>query len=733
TPPVKQDSLVPTEVTPPVTRHHLVPTEGPPVIKEHPNNMVVRRNDPTTLNCAASGAARVRWFRDGQEVVTLTQDPRSHRVLLPSGSLFFLRVTSSGRDSDTGTYWCVASNSYGATRSNNATLTVATLAYDFQSQAESTMRARVGDSLTLPCRPPKATPAPELTWLRDGRQVTNSSRVSVTEEGDLVISQAVQEDSATYVCRARNAAGTRESQPTELTVMTPPWFEERPVNVTASSGMRVELSCRARGSPMPMITWRRLEGELPPDRARTEDERLVLQQVATDDSGVYLCEAQSKAGIAAARATLTVVDAPELTRRPQLLQVVAGSTAEVPCRIKGEPQPLVLWRLPSLDRSGLLAPGQISGHATVSDDGHTLLLKHVTTRDSGIYYCWGVSTGGGVSGRVEMMVVPAHPPPVVGVGPQDLMVAPGSVVSFPCEVVSEAAKATISWWYRPAVHLPARKLNKDAVDSRLSLPDNGALILKDVREADDAGIYTCSVTADTGTVQQAAVLRVTDYAQYQVQPLSLRLPAPPSKPRLVTFNKTAVELSWLPNSQMSSESGQWYRVEYWRQGWDEWRVADAVIRQESSIVSHLTPGHTYTFLVRAVSIRGASFPSPWSDPVTTHTPREPSLTVDQLRQARRRLSRAVITLIDSTITAPDSVLLTWDFLAPTDESVEGVLVYSVGEVSTVQVATLLGATSSSHLQHDLRPNTAYTFFVVPFWHSIEGSPSNSLSLTTPED
>ncbi|XP_045599337.1 roundabout homolog 1 [Procambarus clarkii] len=700
----------------------------PPVIKEHPSNMVARRNDPATLNCAASGAARVRWFRDGEEVVTSTQDPRSHRVLLPSGSLFFLRVTATRKDSDTGTYWCVASNSYGTTRSHNATLTVATLAYDFQSQAEPTVKARVGDSVSLPCRPPKATPPPELTWLRDGRQVTNSSRVSVTEAGDLVISQAVQEDSAAYVCRARNAAGTRESSPTQLTIMTPPWFEERPSNVTAPSGVVVELTCRARGSPTPTVTWRRLDGKMPQGRARIENqnEQLVLEQVTPMDSGVYVCEVESEAGIASTQAMVTVVDAPQLTQRPQRLQAMAGKRVQVSCRVEGEPRPLVLWRLPTLDRTAILITGQSSGHASVSDDGQSLLLEQTAIEDSGTYYCWGVSSGGGVSGRAEVVVVSALPPPVVGIGPRDLMVAPGSIASFPCEVVSEAAEATISWWYRPAAHLPSRQLSQDP---RIFLPDTGALILKNVH-LDDAGIYTCRAAANTGTVEKAAVLRVEHYAD-AVEPLLL--PAPPTKPRLMAVNQTAVQLSWLPNSQVSGESGQRYIIEYWRHGWDEWRVADAVITQESCIVSHLTPGYTYTFLVRAVSKRGASFPSPWSDPVTTRPPRDPSLTMDQVRQARRRLSRPIVTLTDATVTAPDSVLLTWDFLGPTDGSVEGVLVYSVAEVGTVQVATVLGASSSSHLLHDLRPNTPYTFFIVPFWHSVEGTPSNSYTLTTPED
>ncbi|XP_042890974.1 roundabout homolog 1-like [Penaeus japonicus] len=702
---------------------------GPPVIKEHPSNVVARRNDPATLNCAASGASRIRWYRDGEEVTTSTQDPRSHRVLLPSGSLFFLRVATSKRDSDAGTYWCVASNSHGATRSHNATLTVATLSYDFQSQADPAVRARVGDSLVLPCRPPKGSPPPEVTWLRDSHEVTNSSRISVTQAGDLLISQAVEEDSASYVCRARNAAGARESTPTKLTIMTPPWFEERPANVTVASGVAVELACRARGSPAPTVTWRRLDGKMPLGRAMIEDQRLVLDHVAAADSGVYVCEVESEAGIAAARATLTVIDAPEFAQRPQDIQVVAGQSARLSCKVEGDPKPLVLWRLPTQDRTALLAPAQSSGHASVAEQGQTLLLDDVAARDSGAYYCWGISSGGGISAHSEVAVVEAYPPPVIGVAPRDLKVSPGVNAVFPCEVVSEAGQASVSWWHQPAASLPVQHLLKGSKSGRVSILVNGALVIRDVRIS-DAGTYRCHVNADTGVLDRSAALEVVEGAE-EYRPFLL--PAPPSKPRLMAVNQTAVHLSWLPNSQMGGGSDQTYTVEFWRQGWEEWRVADALITQESCVVGGLTPGHTYTFLVRAVNSRGASFPSPWSDPVTTRSPRDPSLTEDEVRHVRRRLSRPAVTLTDATVTAPDSVLLGWEFLALADEAVEGVLVYAVSDSGAVQVATVFGTSSTSHLMHGLQPNTQYTVFLVPFWHSVEGTPSNSHSLQTLQD
>ena len=87
--------------------------------------MTVMRNDPATLRCSFSGnpPPEVTWYRDGEAL-----EPKGHRLVLPDGALFFLRVTQGrgGRTGgDAGNYWCVARNSLGVARSRNATLTVA--------------------------------------------------------------------------------------------------------------------------------------------------------------------------------------------------------------------------------------------------------------------------------------------------------------------------------------------------------------------------------------------------------------------------------------------------------------------------------------------------------------------------------------------------------------------------------------------------------------------------------
>jgi len=101
-----------------------------PRIVEHPEDLYTGRNEPATLNCKAEGDPPpiITWYRNGELVITANENPSSHRMLLPSGQLFFLRVIHSKNSrSDAGSYYCNATNPLTGVSSisRNASLQIA--------------------------------------------------------------------------------------------------------------------------------------------------------------------------------------------------------------------------------------------------------------------------------------------------------------------------------------------------------------------------------------------------------------------------------------------------------------------------------------------------------------------------------------------------------------------------------------------------------------------------------
>lgn len=88
---------------------------------------------------------------------------------------------------------------------------------DFKVNPEDTMVA-VGDTAILKCQPPRGEPEPRVIWRKDGSRLTTNSRITLEQDGDLMISSIEKVDAGEYTCVAVNKAGESESQTAKVTV-----------------------------------------------------------------------------------------------------------------------------------------------------------------------------------------------------------------------------------------------------------------------------------------------------------------------------------------------------------------------------------------------------------------------------------------------------------------------------------------------------------------------------------
>jgi len=85
-----------------------------------------------------------------------------------------------------------------------------------------------------------------------------------------------------------------------------PQFTIRPANTSVLLGSEVSFSCVARGDPHE-ITWKKQGGALPLKRVHFDEERFLISNVTEQDTGIYTCVAENKAGSITSSATVTVL------------------------------------------------------------------------------------------------------------------------------------------------------------------------------------------------------------------------------------------------------------------------------------------------------------------------------------------------------------------------------------------------------------------------------------------
>ncbi|XP_037402575.1 roundabout homolog 1 isoform X4 [Pygocentrus nattereri] len=699
----------------------------PPRIVEHPSDLIVSKGEPATLNCKAEGRPMptVEWYKDGERVETDRDNSRSHRMLLPSGSLFFLRIVHGRRSKpDEGSYVCVARNYLGEAVSHNASLEVAILRDEFRQNPSDVMVA-AGEPAVMECQPPRGHPEPTISWKKDGVNVDDRDERITIRGGKLMITNTRKSDAGKYVCVGTNMMGERESEIAELTVLERPSFVRRPSSQSVLVDQSVEFRCEAQGDPVPTVRWRKEDGELPKGRYEIrEDHTLKLKRLSSADAGSYTCLAENMMGKAEATAALTVHVPPVFAVRPRNQVVGMGRTVTFQCEATGSPQPAIFWqREGSQNLLFSSQPPQPSSRFSVSQTGD-LTITGVERGDAGYYSCQALNIAGSVITKALLEVtdiISDRPPPVVRQGPTNQTVAVDGTVVLGCQATGTPIP-TILWRKDGAL--------VSTHDSRLKQLDSGALQIR-YAKLGDTGMYTCIASTPSGEASWKAYLEVQEFgvAVQPGRPTDPNLiPSAPSKPEVTDVTRTSVSLSWKPDLNTGATPTSYIIEAFSHASGSSWQTLAEHVRTESYVLKSLKPSAVYLFLVRAANAYGLSDPSPISDAVRTQDIPPTSQGVEH-GQIQRELGDVVIHLHNPTILSSSSIRVQW--------TVEQQSQYIQGYKVMYRMSSETGQTRSdwavfevqspgehTALITQLRKGTTYDFKVRPFFNEFQGTDSD---------
>ncbi|XP_036005684.1 roundabout homolog 2 isoform X8 [Fundulus heteroclitus] len=711
--------------------------DSPPRIVEHPSDLIVSKGEPATLNCKAEGRPMpiVEWYKDGERVETDKDDPRSHRMLLPSGSLFFLRIVHGRRSKpDEGAYVCVARNYLGEAVSRNASLEVALLRDDFRQNPTDAVVA-AGEPAILECVPPRGHPEPTIYWKKDKMRINDEDDRITIRGGKLMISNARKSDAGMYVCVGTNMVGERESETAQVTVFERPTFLRRPINQVVLEEEMVEFRCQVQGDPQPNVRWKKDDIDVPRGRYDIrydkDDYVLRVKKASISDEGMFTCVAENRVGKLEASATLTVRAPPQFVIRPRDQIVSQGRTATFPCEAKGNPQPAVFWQK---EGSQILLfpnqPQQPNSRFSVSPSGE-LTISSVQRADAGYYICQALTVAGSILAKAQLEVTDVltdRPPPIIRQGPSNQTLGVDSVALLKCQASGDPIPSVS--WLKDGVSLLGK-------DSRMSLQQLGSLQIKNVKLS-DSGIYTCVATSSSGETSWSAFLEVKESAAVIITKNydENKLPGPPSKPQVTDVTKNSVSLSWQPGMTGASPVSSFVIEAFSQSVSNSWQTVADHVKTTQFTIKGLRPNTIYLFMVRAVNSQGLSDPSPMSDPVRTQDMSPPAQGVDH-RHVQKELGEVIVRLHNPVVLSPTTIQVTWT-VDRQSQFIQGYRVLyrqtsglpSPGPWQTQDVKV---PSERSVVMSSLKKGIVYEIKVRPYFNEFQGMDSESKTARTTEE
>ncbi|XP_077368177.1 basement membrane-specific heparan sulfate proteoglycan core protein isoform X9 [Festucalex cinctus] len=485
-----------------------------PVATISPSTLTVQQGQRADFRCSVTGNPKpaIEWIGG-------PGNRMSPRAVIRGNMLTF----TAADQADEGEYACKALNTHGE-HTARVSLFVTRLnpnGVGTQPQVQvspQNIDAHEGDTLRLYCRA-SGSPAPKLTWLKNGGQIPaqavpshgfhqyKSNSVDVlhgriedmqagsdrTDIGTLLIPNVKVSDSGTYTCVGSNSVGSN-SAPIQVSVLkggqSSSIVRIQPSEADVHEGHNLYLNCLVSGNPPPRVTWTRAGGSLASNH-QVVGSQLRILSASPHDSGEFVCQVQSAAGSQIHRASVSVsvtssssrLQSPIIAIEPHSAAVRVGESASFRCKVYSGAQPVRLeWKLSGNQ--------PLPDNVKVGPDGSMITIANAKPINHGAYRCVASNPFGITHTIVSLIVKESPVAAVTPVGPVHVRL--GEPINLECQASGEP-RPSVSWHRLDS----ERKI-------KLSSPvpaESNAVMQILVARPEDSGTYVCVARNNEGSAE----------------------------------------------------------------------------------------------------------------------------------------------------------------------------------------------------------------------------------------
>ncbi|XP_060905429.1 B-cell receptor CD22-like isoform X3 [Labrus mixtus] len=248
----------------------------------------IMENYSVTLTCStdANPAANYTWYKKNgdSDFQPFSEEPQL--------------VYSSIQSSDSGEYYCAAENELGRRESGHVIINIQHAPKHPSVSVIPLDEIMEGSPVTLTCKS-DANPAATNTWYKEGKSLVEG------KEGIYYFTSIRSMDSGIYSCKSENKYGQRNSSRLLIDVQYAPRLptvSSSPA-VEIMEGSMVNLTCSSDANPAAKYTWYKIDENTPIASGRI----FTINDIGSEHSGSYLCEAHNKRGCRNSTLHLVVV------------------------------------------------------------------------------------------------------------------------------------------------------------------------------------------------------------------------------------------------------------------------------------------------------------------------------------------------------------------------------------------------------------------------------------------